>query len=479
MLASTSVARTDTLTRGRAGNQTDGMTRLIPMPSRAALLVLVALFSTSLRAGSAAILRVDPTNALVDTPVRITVSGLKADQIVRITATSRTTTDRALISYGVFRADSSGGIDVSAAKPLEGTYAQADPMGLFWSMTPQPVPADLWDHLRLEPFRPPDTWNILVEVAPEQGGRALAKAQIVRRYVAPGVRCTDVHDDGIVGRFCLPAHAERSNRVPGIIVLGGSEGGFDDTGAALFASHGYSALSLAYFKGPGLPAELLNVPLEYFIRGVDWLRSRSEIDPDRIALVGRSRGTEMALMTASIRPDIKAVVAIGPSSVFWGGISRAPGPEHLAAWSYQGKPLPFLSTDAPANLVADFFAKGPLQSQLYDFLFSDRSAVDAASIPIEKIRGRVLLISGKDDRVWGSPIMAQQIMDRARQFNRADSFVNLSYDAAGHNIREPYRPTPPQARLGGTTSGHAQAEKDSWQRILEFLEQNLRGSGGS
>lgn len=445
------------------------------MPARVILLVLLAVSSTSPQAAGTALLRVDPPDALVDTPVRMTVSGLSANQTYRITATSRTATDRALISYGVFRADTSGGIDVGAAKPLEGSYTQADPMGLFWSMIPQPVPEDIWDHLHLEPFHPPNPWTILVEVAPEQGGRALAKAYVVRRYVAPGVRCTDVHAEGIVGRLCLPAQAGRSNRVPGIIVIGGSEGGFDDTGAALFASHGYATLALAYFRMPELPAELVNNPLEYFIRALDWLRSRSEINPNQIALVGRSRGTEMALMTASLRPDVKAVVAIGPSSAFWGGISRTPTPEHPAAWTYQGKALPFLSAAAPADLEQEFLAKGPLQSRLYDFLFSDREAVEAATIPIEKIGGHVLLISGKDDRVWGSPIMAQRIMDRARQFNRFDSFVNLSYDAAGHNIREPYRPTPPQARLGGTTAGHAQAEKDSWPKILEFLEQNLRG----
>ena len=69
--------------------------------------------------------------------------------------------------------------------------------------------------------------------------------------------------------------------------------------------------------------------------------------------------------------------------------------------------------------------------------------------------------------------MVQQIVDRARQFGRADSFTNLSYDGAGHNIREPYRPTHGQARLGGTAEDHARAERDSWEKILGFLERTL------
>src|SRR5262245_29081205 len=102
----------------------------------------------------------------VDLPVRITVSGLAPQQLFRISATSRTSTDRALISYAVFRADDKGGIDLSTAKPLEGTYSKPDPMGLFWSMSSQPIPVEVWVHLDLLPFHPPDPWTVLVEVAP-------------------------------------------------------------------------------------------------------------------------------------------------------------------------------------------------------------------------------------------------------------------------------------------------------------------------
>ena len=100
----------------------------------------------------------------------------------------------------------------------------------------------------------------------------------------------------------------------------------------------------------------------------------------------------MALLTASLRSEIKAVIALGPSSVLWGGIPKSPNSGPVAAWTYAGKPLAFLSADrAPSELVREFYAKGPLQSRLYDFLFSDREALERATIPIERIRGQVLL----------------------------------------------------------------------------------------
>jgi hypothetical protein len=417
-------------------------------------------------------LHIDSVVGLVDARVHVSVSGLASKQLVRITATSRTPTDRALIAYGVFRADESGSIDLGSAKPIEGTYSKADSMGLFWSMTPQAVPVEIWRHLELPPRHPPQPWNVLLEVAPEGGGDVLARVKVVRLSASEGVRSFDVHEGGLVAQLMLPARVA-SHGVPGIILLGGSEGGLDDAGAALLASHGYAALALAYFGRDGISPELVEIPIEYSLKALRWLQARSEVDPGRIAIIGRSRGSELALLIASLRPEIRSVIAVGPSSVVWGGIPKSPRPTPVSAWTYEGKALPFLSADAPPGLTQEFFAKGPLKSRLYDSLFSDQEKVERATLPIERIQGKVLLISGKDDRVWGSPIMAERILDRAHRFDRASSLQSISYDDAGHNIREPYRPVFGQARLGGTAEAHALAEQDSWQKILAFLGETL------
>jgi len=418
-------------------------------------------------------LHADLPVALVDAPLRITASGLAPQQLFRISATSRTSTDRALISYAVFRADDAGGIDLSTAKPLEGTYSKPDSMGLFWSMSPQAVPVEIWNHLDLPPFHPPDSWTVLVEVAPNQGGAALASLRVVRLYAAPGLHVVDLHEAGLVGKLVLPSVGERKDRIPAVILLGGSEGGIDDAGATLLASHGYAALTLAYFGMEGVPSELVDIPVECALQAVTWLQARPEIDRGRIAVIGRSRGSELALLAASVSSEIKAVIAMSPSGIVWGGISRSSEVRTVSAWTYEGKPLPSLSAKAPPELFQEFLVKGSLHSGLYEYLFSDRDAVTQATIPIERIRGSVLLISGAEDRVWGSPIMARRIIDRAAQFGRAGTFTSITYDGAGHNIREPYRPTSAQARLGGTAEDHARAERDSWEKTLSFLQRTL------
>ena len=79
-------------------------------------------------------------------------------------------------------------------------------------------------------------------------------------------------------------------------MFGGSEGGqgFSPVIAGLFASHGYPALSVAYFGAPGLPKTLSSIPLEYFTGALTWLRKQPGVDPSRVWIYSGSRGSEAA-----------------------------------------------------------------------------------------------------------------------------------------------------------------------------------------
>ncbi|KZY14260.1 hypothetical protein A3726_14000 [Erythrobacter sp. HI0037] len=70
-----------------------------------------------------------------------------------------------------------------------------------------------------------------------------------------------------------------------------------------------------FFPAPGAGP----VPLETFDAALRYLLAREDIDTDRIGLVGGSKGAEGALLFASMRPEIRAVVASMPSSVVWQG----------------------------------------------------------------------------------------------------------------------------------------------------------------
>ncbi len=279
--------------------------------------------------------------------------------------------------------------------------------------------------------------------------------------------------NGLVGQLFRPtAASSRKGRLPAIILLGGSEGGIGAGAARIagaLADHGYVTLQLAYFGAPGLPRELGLIPLEYFSKAVDWLGRQPNVDRARIGIVGGSVGGEAALVVAAHDPRIMVVVAAVPSSVVWPGITQGDA-EPPSSFSLAGKPLPFL----PYGWTASF--KGTFS--LYD---EGLKALDAhldAVIPVERIRGPVMLICGKQDALWPSCTMSRQVVERlkAKRFPRAVSL--LDYDDAGHaSFGVPADPAQPGydslGSIGGSADGNNAARKDSWPKLLAFLDAAL------
>jgi dienelactone hydrolase len=255
-----------------------------------------------------------------------------------------------------------------------------------------------------------------------------------------------------------------SGRHPGILVLGGSEGGLG-TGTTRIAkelqAQGWSVLHLAYFGAPGQSLKLESVPLESFDRALAWLKSQPDVDPKRIAVLGGSKGAEAALLVASRHPEIIAVVAGMPSSVVWPGIDWAGSSTPGSSWSIGGKPIPYLSY-GPADP-----RKG--MRGIYDTGLAMLHQHPDARIPIERSPAPVLLVCGEADRLWPSCLMA-------RQLAQADPHVRiLRYVEAGHAVFGPPLATgDPRiagfAALGGTPDGNQKAREDGWPKVIAFLK---------
>jgi dienelactone hydrolase len=106
--------------------------------------------------------------------------------------------------------------------------------------------------------------------------------------------------------------------------------------ASLLASRGYPTLDLAYFGAPDLPSRLERIPIEYFEKALRWLAARPEVDPQRVFVLGRSRGAELALLLGTMFPSlVYGVAAYSPSSV----VNPAPDGT-TAAWTYEGRAVP-------------------------------------------------------------------------------------------------------------------------------------------
>src|SRR5205085_1292601 len=135
--------------------------------------------------------------------------------------------------------------------------------------------------------------------------RPITTAHLERTFLGPNVLRQPVRADGLVGTLFSPAGASRS---PGILVLGGSEGGLPEALAALLASHGHATLALAYHGVEPLPKTFVEIPLEYFATAISWMRRQEQIEPSKLSVVGVSKGGELALLLGATFPEVKAVV---------------------------------------------------------------------------------------------------------------------------------------------------------------------------
>lgn len=416
---------------------------------------------------------VAPAQPLMDERLSISISGLPPNRLITVKARSKAQDQLWWQSEAVFNAGPNGSIDLNTEASVSGTYRGIDGMGLFWSMKPD-ANMKSGDHAFfaiIDWFQP-----IITEVVAVDADQTLGSVVIERRFAKPGVRCKLIAEDGIDGMFCDPGDGHRH---PGVMVLGGSEGGVGMPGTAvLLASHGFTTLSLAYFGAEGLPQTLQNIPVDYLGKALEWMQARPETDSHFVAVFGVSRGAELALQFAATYSDVSAVVARSPSHVRWEGATarQLPGGP---AWTWRGKSLTYVPIRIPwwfaAQYVWDSVVGDPVR-QTPLFLYDLESYGDTASaeIPVENIHGRILLLSGKDDQIWPSYMMATRIMERLRRNKHSYADEHLSYNATGHSIPCEYLPTAGERQkmklmIGGTPQGAANAQADSWPRILRFL----------
>ncbi len=253
--------------------------------------------------------------------------------------------------------------------------------------------------------------------------------------VPKGTTVTSVSVDGLDGDFF---HAASEKPQKALILLGGSEGGKSWSDQTEFiqelVEQGFCVLSLGYFGTGDLPADLRGIPLEYFARAFHWLSTQEGlVVPNDYAVMGVSRGAELALLLGSRHPEIRAVVAIAPSSVVF------PGPptgkldalrgQH-SAWSLNGQELAFVPMPYSWTTLRGMITGQ--RTRMFEKALRNFERVKRAAIPVERIQGPILLVSFKRDQVWPSTLMSEQIVLRLRDSTFRFHYEHAAYDA-GHS----------------------------------------------
>lgn len=225
-----------------------------------------------------------------------------------------------------------------------------------------------------------------------------------------------------------------------VVTIGGSDGGELRGLAERLAGEGFASLALTYFGAPTLPPRLQNVSLEYFRDAADALRGAALSRPRSIVLLGVSRGSEAALLTAIHLPDsAQGVVGVVPGNVTLCG--WPPGPP---AWLVNGEALPFVGRFGP-------YTGNP-----------------EAEIPVERIPGRILLISAGADGVWPSTAMAREMVDRLNSRGHAAGHLWEDYPRATHALGR-LAPEPDRRSSFTDWPADTEARSKAWARLVEFL----------
>lgn len=287
------------------------------------------------------------------------------------------------------------------------------------------------------------------------------------------------------GTICSPG-GPPSSKHPAILLLGGSEGGdMMKNVAPRFAQNGYVAVSVVYFGAPGLPQQLMDIPVETVGKALDAVTHLSNVDPQRIALMGVSKGGELALLAASTYPQFHAVVADVPSPFAWAGIPRGPGAIG-SSWTYGGKPLPFVpygSAMGEINMAA-YAQHKPLDLRAgYDASMKEHAAgILPAMFHLEKIAGPVMMLAAGDDQIWNSPAQAQLGMKYLSDHHHAYADRMEQYAGAGHlflfaspaHSMNEVQAGPIVLLMGGTPQADQAAQRAAWPKIMAFLATALK-----
>lgn len=205
---------------------------------------------------------------------------------------------------------------------------------------------------------------------------------------------------------------------PLVVGLGGSEGGnawagdYWKTTRDEFLKKGYAFLALGYFGAKGTPDTLDRISLDALHDAILVACKDPHITKNKIAIVGGSRGGDLALLLGSYYPEISCVVAIVPSHVVFPGHTM-----HFTTpcWTKDGKPLPFV----PVNEASvPYLIKGDLR-KTFEAMLQDTIAERAAAIPVEQLKGPLLLLSATQDEITPSTPSCEAIITRLKKKNFA------------------------------------------------------------
>ena len=256
-------------------------------------------------------------------------------------------------------------------------------------------------------------------------------------------RENEYFDRGQLRVHWLARYPDRRDPLPAVLVHPDRGSLSDDMeGICLaLARKGYFAAAVDYqrlenlkVRNPLMPwksAEEATVSLKH-------LQSHPRVDPERIALLGYSKGAILSLQIASLAPSVKAVVAYYPLADFeeWRQEGKNSFRWRLFSWFFRWQMEEETGTKSREEFEKEFWGPPPITL-------------------VDKIESPVLLIHGEKDRTF--PLRQSQRFCQALS-SAGKNCEFLVVPGAGHVFN----------------FLNVEQGKMAWEKTTQFLEQHLK-----
>ncbi|XP_053364385.1 acyl-coenzyme A thioesterase 1-like, partial [Clarias gariepinus] len=416
---------------------------------------------------SCALLSVKPSRGLVDEKIRILVRNLNPSQEVTLHCLHQSEDKDFWQAFGHYASDECGTVAVAKDPSVGGTYTGVEPMALLWSL--RPVPGSRTGlRLRKRDVPSPMIFSISVydgHITQDFNQLTPLVTTIIERwYMAPGVQRVDVREKGVRGTLFIPPGP---GPFPAVLDLWGGGGGLVEYRAALLASHGFVGFALEYIENLEFSKETEGTSILYFEVAYQIMHDHPKVIRDRVALLGLSFGGSVALSMAAYSSVIKprCCVCISCSHV---------------------TPIRDTLSEVYARMNRMFYKARVKDNQvIWRDVILPIPTDPAEKLDVGKIKCPLLLVVGDDDQNWAALESAEDMERMTEKAGNRHLLKILIYPGAGHLIEPPYTPHHRASNFmvagkdkvimlwGGQTRPHAYAQEDSWEKILNFLQQHL------